>query len=116
MPPKQVVLVEPGAHLETGHYREKLSLWWKSFHSAGYAVSVVCALAPDPSFLPEAEFEARNHFLAIVLDVSAGFSARQENQCTSVWSNHLFFAADRASPHIRAGLAESVSPNLDVWK
>lgn len=57
MPLKQVVLVEPGAHLETGHYREKLSLWWKSFHSAGYAVSVVCALSPDPSFLPEAEFE-----------------------------------------------------------
>ena len=58
MSPKQVVLVEPGAHLEAGHYRDKLNLWWKSFRSAGYDVSVVCTLLPDPSYLPGVEFRA----------------------------------------------------------
>jgi hypothetical protein len=57
MSPKHVVLVEPGAHIETGHYREKLALWWKNLRSAGYEVSVVCTLSPDPSVLPEAEFQ-----------------------------------------------------------
>jgi hypothetical protein len=58
MSPKHVVLVEPGAHLLVGHYREKLNLWWKSFRSAGYNVSVVCTVLPDPSLLPEVEFRA----------------------------------------------------------
>lgn len=58
MSPKQIVLVEPGAHIETGHYREKLALWWKSFRSAGYEVSLFCTLPPDPGVLPEAEFQA----------------------------------------------------------
>jgi hypothetical protein len=57
MSPKQVVLVEPGAHIEAGHYREKLTLWWRSFRSAGYEVTVVCTFPPDPSVLPEAEFQ-----------------------------------------------------------
>jgi hypothetical protein len=41
MPVKEIILVEPGAHLQNGHYREKLSLWVKGFRFAGWNKALI---------------------------------------------------------------------------
>jgi hypothetical protein len=52
MNPNRIVLVEPGAHLDYGHHKEKLILWVNSFLQSGWQVTVVCSKKPDPYFLP----------------------------------------------------------------
>jgi hypothetical protein len=59
---KQIVLVEPGANIESGHYREKLSLWESGFRLGGWSVFVVCLERPEPDFLPEARFRPVSWF------------------------------------------------------
>jgi hypothetical protein len=56
MPVREIILVEPGAHLQNGHYREKLSLWVKGFRFAGWNVSVACLEKPEPGFLCDVIF------------------------------------------------------------
>jgi hypothetical protein len=56
MSTKGIVLVEPGVHLQQGHYREKLRLWAEGFRLAGWSVSVTCLEAPERSFLPDIIF------------------------------------------------------------
>jgi hypothetical protein len=56
MSAKGIVLVEPGVHLQRGHYREKLRLWAEGFRLAGWSVSVACLQAPERSFLPDIIF------------------------------------------------------------
>ena len=62
MPVKEIILVEPGAHLQTGHYREKLSLWVKGFRYAGWNVSVACLEEPEPGFLRDVIFRPVPHW------------------------------------------------------
>jgi hypothetical protein len=59
---KQIVVVEPGANIESGHYREKLSLWESGFRLSGWSVFVACLEKPDPDFLPEAGFRPLSWF------------------------------------------------------
>lgn len=55
MVPK-LILVEPGAFLLQGHYREKLILWVKALQSVGRSISVICWEAPSGDFLADIEF------------------------------------------------------------
>ena len=56
MPVKEIILVEPGAHLQYGHYQEKLSLWVNGFRFAGWNVTVACLEEPEPDFLSDVIF------------------------------------------------------------
>ena len=58
MPVKGIILVEPGVHLERGHYREKLNLWVEAFRRAGWTVTVACFEAPPPNFLSQVAFRS----------------------------------------------------------
>jgi hypothetical protein len=53
---KEIILVEPGAHIQNGHYREKLSLWVRGFRFAGWNVTVACLEKPEPGFLDDVIF------------------------------------------------------------
>lgn len=55
---RKAILVEPGAHHFTGHYREKLSLWINGFRDAGWIVSVMCSHIPPDGLLPGVSFES----------------------------------------------------------
>lgn len=44
---REVILVEPGAHLSYGHYQEKLGLWARAFQASEWTVTVVCSERPS---------------------------------------------------------------------
>lgn len=55
---REVILVEPGAHLTYGHYQEKLGLWAGAFRAADWSVSVTCWQVPEEGRLDDVDYFA----------------------------------------------------------
>ena len=50
---RRAILVEPGAHIDGGHYQEKLSLWVNGLRKLGYDVEIFSWLPASNEFLTQ---------------------------------------------------------------